>query len=392
MIATLLTCGLLLAGGAEQKGKRDEPACEWCLDDPELMARAGILNHGGFEFGRGDTESVAALLPMVDLVWVETPHFELGFALGPHKVKTNERNKIRAELTRLAEALPEVNPKTKVLDPWLRAHLYAQRLEDVYAHVQELLQVEDDDFPPVFKPWNMQGKYMGVGPFLGQGGKFEVLILPSQASSVLYLRDQFGLLIKLTQRWNLIERETLSVTMHLDQGALRQDGATHGHMAFNVAINLIDAYKHYNYDIPVWIREGLAHYVERAIDPKFNTFDSSEGAVADTTSKEDWGREVLELFTKDEAPRMAELMSIRTYAELEKRHHYATWSIIDWLVQTDPDGLACIADRITGLLSEAGVPDAANMTDAHRDAVKECLGMSYAQLDVAWREWAQATY
>jgi hypothetical protein len=374
------------------KDRAADPSCEHCLEDPALMAAAGVLSHGGFEFGRGTTADVEELLPMVDLVWVETPHFELGFGLGPHKVRSEERDKLREELTRLAMALPEVDPRAKTIDQWLRAHLYAQRLEEVYALFQKLMQVEDADFPKRFQPWNGVGTYMGMGPFLGQGGKFEVLMLPSQATSEIYLENQFGLLISHTQRWNLIDRETLSVTMHLDQGSLRRDGACHGHLAFNVTINLLDAYKHYSYDLPVWIKEGLGHYVERSIDPDFNTFDSSEGAVADTSSTSDWGKEVLELVRADKAPRMAELVALRTYAELEKRHHYASWSLFDWLVRTDPDGLACFADRMKGQLTPDGYPDGSNLPDAHRETVSECLKMTYAELDQAWRAWAEATY
>jgi hypothetical protein len=380
-------------GRSRDRADEPEPRCEHCHEDPEWMAAAKVLSHGGFEFGRGTTADVEKLLPMVDLIWIETPHFELGFGLGPHKVRSEERDKLREELTRLALALPEVDPRAGTLDPWLRAHLYAQRLEEVYTQFQTLMQVEDTDFPSTYRRWNGVGTYMGMGPFLGQGGKFEVLMLPSGATSELYLEDQFGLLISYTQRWNLIDRETLSVTMHLDQGNLRsRDGAVHGHLAFNVAINLLDAYKHYSYDIPVWIKEGLAHYVERSIDPQFNTFDSSEGAAADTSSSSDWGKEVLELVRSDKAPRMAEMVAVRTYAELEKRHHYVSWSLFDWLVRTHPDGLACFAGTLKGLLTPDGFPDASNLPDAHREAVSKCLGMSYAELDQAWRAWAEATY
>ena len=394
VIATLVLAvvGAAPARQAAPAGQDGEPRCEHCLEDPARMEAAGVLSHGGFEFGTGTTDDVEYLLAMVDLVWVETEHFELGFGLGPYKVKQAERDKIRAELTRLQVAFPDLNPKAKTLDPWLRAHLYAQRLEDVYDHFQRLMQVSDGDFPARFGPYKLGTRFMGMGPFLGQGSKYEVLILPSQASATMYLEDQFGLLIKRTQRWNLIERETLSVTAHLDQGSLRNDQSLHGHVAFNVTINLIDGYKHYSYDIPVWFREGLGHYLERSISPDFNTFDSSEGAVADTTSKSDWGKEVLALIRKEEAPRMAELMSLRTYAELELRHHYATWSLIDWLVRTDPDRLACLAGYLKGQLDEGGRPDGSDMPGTHRKAVSECLGMSYAELDRAWREWARANY
>jgi hypothetical protein len=386
-----LAASLALAAGGRAQDEA-EPRCEYCLEDPALMAAAGVVSHGGFEFGTGTTDDVEGLLSMADLVWIETEHFELGFGLGPYKVKQDEKNKIREELGRLQLALPEVDVRVKQNDPWLRAHLYAQRLEEVYDHFQRLMQVKDSDFPKSETVWNRTTPYMGVGPYLGQVGKYEVLILPSQAASMLYLEKQFGLLIKRTQRWNLIDRDTISATIHVDQGNLRSDAPLHGHVAFNVAINLLDGYKHYNYDIPVWLREGLAHYMERWISPKHNTFDSSEGSVADTGSKSDWGKEVVSLIREEEAPRLAELMALRTYAELEKRHHYVTWSLVQWMVDTKPGSLACLAGALKAQIDEAGYPDGSDMPTAHREAVQKCLGMNYLQLDAAWREWAQTAY
>ena len=387
VLATLVALALPLAA----QRKNDPSECPYCGGDPELMEKAGLVSHGGFEFGKGETKDIDRLLATSDIRWIESRHFELGFALGSHKVKQEEKKKIRAELGRLAEVLPEVDPKKKILDPWLRSHLYAQRLEDTWDRFLEIMQLEEDDFPES-GPWNMQGKYMGEGPYVGQKGKFEVLLLPSEASSVMYLKNQFGLLIKLTQRWNLIDRDTISVTIHTDQGGLRDDQALHGHLVFNQTINLLDGYKHYSYDTPIWIREGLAHYVEREINPKFNTFDSSEGAVAEVTRKSKWQPEVRKLVQRDKAPRMAALIALKGYAELELEHHFTTWSMIDYLLQTNHDGFACLNDRLHGVMNEQGIPDGSNISDVHRAAFKECLGMSYAQFDAAWREWVIATY
>ena len=388
----LLALALLLAAPAAAQRRNDPASCPYCGGDPERMAAAGIRSHGGFEFGRSTTGGIDAFMPAADIRWIETPHFELGLALGPHRVKQDEKAKVRAELGRLAEVLPEIKPKTKILDPWLRAHIYAQRLEDLWTRFLELMQTDGSAFPPKPRTWNMQGVYWGQGPYLGMEGKYEVLLLPSKAASVLYLEEQFGLQMTLTQRWNLMERDTLSLTVHLDQGNLKDDGALHGHIAFNMTVNMLDGFKHYSYELPIWLREGLGHWVERDLNPRHNTFDSSEGAVAAMTRKENWEPEVRKLLRKGEAVRMAELIRLKAYAELELRHHYTSWSIIDWLVRTNPEGLACLCQDLTGLLNKEGIPDGSNMPDAHRAAVKECLGLGYAQLDAQWSEWVEANY
>ena len=397
----LLAAALLLIAPAPPvaaQGKRDLPrnhpsSCPYCQGDPELMRPAGLASHGGFEFGTTDTTGVDRLLGVCDIKWIETEHFELGFALGSHRVRQEEKKKIRAELTELAEFFPAIKPKTKILDPWLRTHLYAKRLEKVWDRFLELMQVTEDQFPAEdAPPWNLEGKYMGIGPYAGQDGKFEVLILPSEAASVLFLKDQFGLLIKRTQRWNVVDRDSLILIIHTQQGTLKNDGALHGHLAFNQTINLLDGYKHYSYDTQIWIREGLAHFVEREINPRFNTFDSSEGAVAEMTRKENWEPEVLKLIRKGEAKRMAQLLTLKDYAELELEHHYTTWSMIDYLVRSNPDGFACLNDRLHGITDERGYADGSNLNERHRDAFRDCLGLSYAEFDQAWAAWCLENY
>ena len=168
----------------------------------------------------------------------------------------------------------------------------------------------------------------------------ELFQYPTVESLATYLKEQFGLLVKQTQRWHVISTGTMSVTIHTAEGGLREDAALHGHLAFNLTINLLDAYKHYSYDTPLWIREGLGHFVEREISPEFNSFDSSEGAVADVSRKSDWDAEVKKLLAKDKAPRMAELVGLKSYAEFDLRHHFTTWSMVSYLVEARPEAFA----------------------------------------------------
>ena len=371
----------------------DPATCPYCMNDPAIMGPAGILSHGGFEFGASDTGAVDTLLATSDIRWIETPHFELGIALGLHKVKQSEKEKIRAELTELQLLMPTINPKEKILDPWLRSHLYARRIEKMWTRFLELMQVDESAFPsrPETK-WDLTGKYMGSGPYLGQSGKFEVLLLPSEAASVSFLQEQFGLIITRTQRWNVIPKDTLILVAHAGQGQLKDDGAMHNHVAFNLAINMLDGYKHYSYETPIWIREGLAHFMEREIDPEFNTFDSSEGAVAEMTRETKWEPEVRRLVASGKQSRMAELIAMKEYADLTLARHYSTWSMVDYLVKTNPQGFACLNDRLHGYTNAQGMTEGANIPDRHREAFKECLGVSYVEFDEAWAAWVLANY
>lgn len=383
----------LFAAVASAQRKNEPTSCPYCEGDPETMAKAGIVSHGGFAFGKEDgTNKVDAVLASCDVKWIETTHFEIGFALGPHKVKQDEKEKIRAELARLALVLPNVDVKEKILDPWLRAHLYAQRVEEIYRRVSETLQVKDEDFPPPKTVWDRTGKYMGTGPHLGQTGKYEVLIVPAEANLTTYLQHQFGLVTKKTQRWNLVATDTLSVTIHTGEDNLREDEGLHGHLGFNLAINLLDGYKHYSYDTPIWIREGFGHFIEREIGIKFNSFDSAEGGIAQTTRKAKWEPEVRRLVAGGKPPRMAELMSMKEYSDLTLDRHYATWSMVQYLITVKPNEWAAFNGALHGITDSQGLPRVENMGDVHRDLFKQHLGVSYTEFDKAWSDWVLATY
>lgn len=376
----------------EKKRANDPSLCTVCQNDPALMEAGGIISHGGFMFGKkgGDTAKTDAHLATLDIKWIETAHLRIGFALGPYTVKFEEKKKFLAELTKLQKSFPKVQPTNSNLDPWLRAHLYAQRCEEIYTRFLEITDGVGATFADGSGTW--RGSYQGEGPYLGQKEKYELLITPSEASHVEFLLENAGLRIRNTQRWHFVETGAITISMHTQQGNLRSDGGLHGHVAFNLAHNFYDGLNHYSYDTPVWLHEGLAHFMEREVDPKNNSFDGGEGAVADMTSKSNWKPEVLKLISSDEAPRMAELMALKNFGELKLPHHFTTWSMVDFLITTKPKEFGAFLWAIKRHYDERGVPTGSKLPDWHRDQFKVVLGWSYPEFDAAWREWAQTAY
>jgi hypothetical protein len=362
--------------------------------DPALVAAAGYIAFGEpFEFGGEgwDTIRVSSELD-APIIWLETAHLQMGFQLPEIKVDPDDRDKLRVELEQLLLKLPDVDPKTRVLDPWLRAHLMAARLEAHYVKFRDFLGVKDADFPDGTKLWNTKGKYMGQGPYLGEKGKYEVIVLPSLGQYRAYLNANYGLTTKKPQRWNIIPRDTLQYAVHLEEGKLKYDAALHNNLIFNLTINMIDGYRHYSYEAPVWLREGVAHWFERANDPRFNTFDSSEGGQADMFNKVDWEPEVVKLVAKGEAPTMAQLVNLRNYAEMDKGHHLATWSIVDFMMRAHPTFMPTLIDRLKGLVNAEFRDDGTELPNVQREAFKELLGWSYGQVDAAWHAFVLANY
>jgi hypothetical protein len=389
VVLALLSVPLRASAQKDKAPRNAATNCPWCFGDPEVMKAAGIVSHGGFEFGSHDTAWADKFLGGRHIYWIESKHFELGLVLGAHKIGPDEVKKIRAELTELQLVLPEVDPKVRVLEPFMRAHLYAQRVEQLYARFQGLMRVTDASFPNGKTAWVLGTPYFGEGPYLGQQGKFELLILPTAADQVSFLQEQFGLSVKRTQRWNVMTRGSLIVVTNVSENELTSDDKIHGHIAFNLGINLLDAYKHYSYDTPRWLLEGLGHFLEREINPRFNTFDASEGSTGVAVNAQNWDNEVKQIILSGKAPRLAELSALKSYAEFELRHHYACWSMTKFMIETNPEGYACLNDKLHGRKrADDGMPDSEDMPGIQRNAIGECFSMSYPQFDDAWRAWA----
>jgi len=377
---------------ASKVPRTDPSQCPYCHNDPEILKRAGLVSHGGFDVARHPTEEASKAVAGADIYWIETEHFELGFALGPIKVRQEEKEKIRGECAKLAEVLENVPDKPKVLDPWLRTHIYAMRLEQIYSDMLEFFDIKQEVFPAPGTVWNQTGEYWGEGPYMGQKGKLEVMIFPSEAYHSQWLRTNFGLLTKKSQRWHVIDTGSLHLCVHTEQGSLTTDEALHGHLVFNVSIMLTNSYKHYSYDMPVWLLEGIGHYMERRLSPKYNTFDSGEGGLAETSRKERWEPEVKKLVAKNEAPSLSALVRMSNFAELDLPAHFTTWSMIDYLQRAHPGFLPKLILRTSDLRNEQNIPDGTNLQDEERAVFRDELHMSYLQFDRAWADWVLENY
>lgn len=179
----LIAGALLLSAPVQaQRGKLPTES-PYTKGDPELMKAAGVISYGPFPFAGKTNEEVNAAIVTTNYIWIEVAHHRIGMDLPSYTVPISESPRIREELTELSKVLPGINPKTKFIDPWLRLHLYGLRAEKFYLKFQELLGVTDASFPGE-RPNN----YMGEGPFLGEKGKFEVLITERVENHGLFVR------------------------------------------------------------------------------------------------------------------------------------------------------------------------------------------------------------
>lgn len=316
--------------------------------DPEALRAAGYESLGPFPFGTNHTSSdIQILLPNEPLLWIETAHFRIGCALSPRTLPSDsDRNRdqealrsVREELACLPRRLPTVNPATNRLDEWLRAHLIAQRVEDVYQEVLGNLRCSDADFPPAPGDDPKQAAmFRGVGPFLGLPQKYTILLLQKSASLSRYTAAYQSWGTPSPQRYSdhRFGSAFFGACEESDGGLLRNDLALRTHLTFHVAHNLYQSYRSYGHNLPGWLLTGLAHRHARRISSRYPIYDLRDPQGAERLAYATWDKRAQAL------PRSKDLEPLATFLErmdvgtFSAHDHLQCWALVDWLMTQHP--------------------------------------------------------
>lgn len=389
----------LLAGlGAQVAPARPQiPPDPYTGADPGLMTKVGYVAIGQMPFGQGHgSRDVDELLGSEPLIWIETAHFRIGSALPKLPIRAigdggNEWvERTRQELKRLAKVLPKVKPDTKELDSWLRAHLVAMRLEDLYTEVCSVLAVRATDFPPAPGDDPRQaGVFRGLGPFLGMREKFTVLLLQRGSSHSRYTLAHQKREMADPIRFHDIGFGMMywGASLESANGLFQSDLALHTHMVFNVAHNLYTCYRSFSHELPAWLATGLGHWHSRRISPRFPTFDRKHDEDRDPrTAFWDWGKRVPGMMKNDTFEPLLLFLDRNNAGEFGIEQHIQSWALVEFLLTQHRDALA----RLLRLLKDPfharhRWPDAAELKQRQADALRSALSMSAAELDAAWR-------
>lgn len=405
MRTTLSLTVLALAAAAPAQAGKDKTKARidpYTKNEQEAMAKAGYVNFGPFRFGNiadkpTETTQIDQSLDYVTILWVETKHFRIGVNLPQYVIPDGEvetKAKIRKELEELAKVLPHVDPKTRRLDPWLRLHMTAQRCEKLYAETSQLFGVKDEDFPGDPGKVVVGNRYMGYGPYLGMKDKYLVLLFEKTAPYQAYMKTYVGRDTKNPQRWHFKESSSILISFPTDddQFPRKHDTALHCSLAFNVSQNLLDGFRYYAYDLPVWIKEGFGHWAERRIDGKWPNFDQNEGALADMKTVDRWEPLCRNLIAANKVTPFSEAVAWRDFGDIKFPDHVAVWSRMDWLISQGPEKFQKFLFGVKGRVDKQWLPDQSDLVGATRDALKDAYGVSILDFDRKWMDWVKATY
>lgn len=363
----------------------DDPPCRWCREEPARLAAFGAVSHGPFPFAKATSDLVAERLSgATPWMFVETAHFRIASNLGPQKVRREEREELERRLAPLRESIPELPRKLTRLDPWLRLHLFAMRVEECYAAFQRILGVTDADFPA---ERTAEGPYMGAGPYLGERDKFELLLHSNRATHRLFTREVLGITVTDALRWHFSPQHKMFASIPAEDSDLRDDRWLVPHTAHLLSHLFLCGYKDFGYDPPIWLDEGLAHAFERAIEPRSTTIDGDEGGGPHRGDHQDWTDADRRLVRRKKATPIAVLLRKTSFSDLSLDDHVTAWSVVSFLLFEHPEGFARFLGGVKGQLDEHGMPHGADLPGLQRRLLREIWGWSVADLEREWKRW-----
>jgi hypothetical protein len=381
-LAVLIPGVLALCAAATAQGVRVHAGPDPYTDgEPAALAKAGYVRFGPFPFGANyTTDDIEELLGTEPLIWIETAHFRLGCSLPAVELnKGEEWSKewiagVHRDLAELRKVLPKVRARPKELDPWLRAHLFAHRLERLYAEIQHDLGFVE----PAADEIEGGPAGTGHGRYLGMDEKFSVLLLQQSASHARYTRKFQGSEIGDPIRHHDAHFDSIywGASEDTADGLLRSDLAMHAHLVFNVAHNLYSGYRGCRRALPPWLVTGLGHWHARRVTPRFPAYDRRDDDDDDPRNPFwRWDQRVVGL-TKNGAFETVAALADRPHAgDYRVEQHIQCWALVDFLLATRADETY----RFVQLAKQSGL--------GRQEAFEQAFGCGLEQIDAAWRAW-----
>jgi hypothetical protein len=200
---------------------------------------------------------------------------------------------------------------------------------------------------------------------------------------------------KMPQRWHFKETSSLlfGTATESDLFPLKHDTALHCALAFNVSQNLLDGFRYYSYDLPVWIKEGFGHWNSRRISPEWSSFDQNEGSIADMKVIEKWNVYCRGLLAgSGKFVPFVEAAAWRDFGDIKFNDHVAVWSRMDWLLSMGPEKWQKFLFAVKGRVDANWFPDQNDLVGATREGLQQAYGVSFLDFDRKWGEWVKQHY
>jgi hypothetical protein len=384
-LALLVPCASAQTQGQDGKEEVLEKIDPYTHGEREALDKAGYVSEGPFEWSEGvRTDEVAETLGAGTVLWIETAHFKIGSTLASYKLHndTREEKALDDQLARLKPRLQWYQPPRNRLDPWMRTHLLAQRLENVYA-----------DFTAEFgfaggeartkKPSAEAAPDTIVPP-----KKFTVLLTEKTSSLGRYLKRYTD---RESRSYDRCPLPGGSMFLGVSAEGLRTQGfdlevAFHCVVAAEVTRNLVDGFANSWFTCPYWLEYGLAHVAARKVDERF----VPSAIVSARANDEDawkWEPRVRGLVQNGVAPAWTDTLAWEKWEDMKTPGHLVSWSRVSWLLKRKPDELRTFLIGMVKPPADRAEEDHGRIGKAQQiAAARAAFGKTFEELDAQWRK------
>jgi len=366
----LLACSAL-ATAQKPKPVEPPPAVDpYTRGEAEELARAGYRTLGPQRFGPATSQTIQSHLGDVPVLWVETEHFRVGSCLAEYKpTQPEELEELKLELAELGKTLARVPPKAKKLDPWLRLHLFARRLERLHAELVARLGLDPG------------GDRRGRAPALAMREKFLVLLTQKKSTLARFTQEYCGAERGDSCLHSFPELGALFFGVS-DESVALGDAELHYATVYGVAQILLCGINGFPHQLPTWWMNGLALWFARAAEPRVLMYSKPANEMLPPAELADWQPLVRGRAETGACLPWAEMLARANWLEQPFGDNLVLWSRLDWLLQREGTALA-LTTRMS--LPVPQTPDSLA-------ALQEATGLELDALDEAWRAWVRESY
>ncbi|MGE3175120.1 MAG: hypothetical protein AB7O97_21005 [Planctomycetota bacterium] len=336
--------------------------------DPEAMKALDVVAFAPFQIGAIRTEDVDRVLGEGRIAWIETPHFCIGSTLKTCKWPDDSvaRKEMQVETARMNKRYAKVKKRPKEFDAWLRLHLFAQRAEEIYADLADMLGQPDGKLPE--------------GPYLGMKNKF-VLMLFEKKSDLSRYADRFlGRQVDSSMRHYDDAGRQMAVLVTAESDPPYDDAAVHGTMRYLVARAMLEGLHGRIYDMPDWLACGLAHHYDRTVTTRVVNVHIADNEAIDRDSQHEWEDKIAA-----RAKHASLLIPFTELAGLEELSYYPTlqsWTRAEFLLQRDRQKFGAF------LVACVKKPK----PESQIQALDELFELTAEAFDEEWRAWVLKAY
>jgi hypothetical protein len=389
-----LWCGAPLARAQDTSLEEFAEVDPYTKGDPAALERLGIVRTGAMPWTEThNSEGVRSALGGIPVLFLETAHFRIASTLESYRPKgdTIEKAALEAEFAAMKKRLRGFKAPAK-LDPWLRAHLYAQRCEKLYADFSSAFGIKEEDFLGL-EAKAKEGRPMGQGPYLGQKNKFTLLITESASAMARYLRAHFQVEPEYSYRAKWPDGYILAINWEsFEQNGRDLDICLHTAVIGALAQNLLDGYRDSHQAPPNWLRYGVAHWFARKVDERWNQWNAGGTGDLEADKLYIWEPRVYGLVKNEACTKWRDMMAWKGYEDIQPREHMIAWAAVDWILSARADTARALLFELAEPIPDYGPERPAKLLAQQERAFTKVWNQTPEELAKAFATWVLKNY